>query len=86
MRGIESPAVQRGELIARQAERPRVAPRIAGERRSWIDPREEVLDISVSLFVDRGFAAISTRDIAEAVGIRQASIYYRFPSGKDDSR
>ncbi|MGY0387931.1 TetR/AcrR family transcriptional regulator [Nocardioides sp. WG-D5] len=47
-------------------------------------PREEILDISAGLFVDRGFAATSTRDIAEAVGIRQASIYYHYPSGKDE--
>lgn len=49
-----------------------------------MEPREEILDIAAGLFVDRGFAATSTRDIAEAVGIRQASIYYHFPSGKDE--
>jgi AcrR family transcriptional regulator len=49
-----------------------------------MEPREELLDIAASLFVDRGFTATSTRDIAEAVGIRQASIYYHFPSGKEE--
>ena len=49
-----------------------------------MEPREEILDITAGLFVDRGFAATSTRDIAEAVGIRQASIYYHFPSGKEE--
>lgn len=49
-----------------------------------MEPREEILDIAAALFVDRGFAATSTRDIAEAVGIRQASIYYHFPSGKEE--
>lgn len=32
----------------------------------------------------QGFAATSTREIAEKVGIRQASLYYHFPSGKDE--
>ena len=49
-----------------------------------MEPREEVLDIAAGLFVDQGFAATSTRDLAEAVGIRQSSIYYHYPSGKDE--
>lgn len=47
------------------------------------EPREEILSAAGRLFVDRGFAATSTREIAEAVGIRQASLYYHF-SGKDE--
>ncbi|MET8520831.1 helix-turn-helix domain-containing protein [Nocardioides sp. NPDC004968] len=84
MRGAENPTIQRGELVARRAGRPRVLAQISGGRRSWLEPREEILDIAAGLFVDRGFAATSTRDIAEAVGIRQASIYYHFPSGKEE--
>jgi AcrR family transcriptional regulator len=53
-------------------------------RRSWIQPREEILDIAAGLFVDQGIAATSTRDIAEAVGVRQSSLYYHYPSGKDE--
>lgn len=48
-----------------------------------VPPREEILGVAGRLFVDRGFAATSTRDIAERVGIRQASLYYHFPSGKE---
>lgn len=44
--------------------------------------REQILDAAARLFVDRGFAATSTREIAENVGIKQASIYYYF-STKD---
>lgn len=84
MRGAENPTIQRRDLAARRAGRPRVLPQMAGGRRSWVEPREEILDIAAGLFVDRGFAATSTRDIAEAVGIRQASIYYHFPSGKEE--
>lgn len=44
--------------------------------------REQILDVAARLFVGRGFAATSTREIAEGVGIRQASVYYYF-SNKD---
>jgi AcrR family transcriptional regulator len=41
-------------------------------------PRDEILQAAAELFVNHGFAATSTRDIAERVGIRQASLYYHF--------
>jgi len=47
-----------------------------------MSPREQILDAAAALFVAYGFAATSTRMIAERVGIRQASLYYHF-SGKD---
>jgi AcrR family transcriptional regulator len=46
-------------------------------------PRDQVLSAAAELFVTRGFAATSTREIAERVGIRQASLYYHF-AGKDE--
>jgi AcrR family transcriptional regulator len=46
-------------------------------------PRDQILDAAAALFVEHGFAATSTRMIAERVGIRQASLYYHF-SGKDE--
>ncbi|WP_241248174.1 TetR/AcrR family transcriptional regulator [Nocardioides turkmenicus] len=49
-----------------------------------MEPREEILDIAAALFVDGGIAATSTRDIAEAVGVRQSSLYYHYPCGKDE--
>lgn len=54
--------------------RPRVIPRVT----SALAPRDEILQAAAELFVNRGFAATSTRDIAEKVGIRQASLYYHF--------
>lgn len=51
---------------------------------STASPRDQVLNASAELFVTRGFAATSTREIAERVGIRQASLYYHFPSGKGE--
>jgi AcrR family transcriptional regulator len=55
----------------------------AGERPLRMEPREEILDIAAGLFVDRGFAATSTRDIAEAVGLRQASLYFHFANKEE---
>ncbi|MFD7073958.1 TetR/AcrR family transcriptional regulator [Nocardioides sp. NPDC059952] len=50
---------------------------------SSVAPRDQILQASASLFTSKGFAATSTREIAEAVGIRQASLYYHF-AGKDE--
>lgn len=50
--------------------------------RSQLTPREQILDAAALLFTGQGFAATSTREIADAVGIRQASLYYHF-AGKD---
>jgi AcrR family transcriptional regulator len=46
-------------------------------------PRDQILDAASRLFVSQGFAATSTREIADMVGIRQASLYYHF-AGKDE--
>jgi len=58
-------------------------PRLESRRRLGETAREEVLDAAGELFTTRGYAATSTRQIAEAVGIRQASLYHHF-STKDD--
>ena len=46
-------------------------------------PREQILEVAARLFTSKGYAATSTREIAEAVGIRQASLYYHF-AGKGE--
>ncbi|ATL72371.1 TetR/AcrR family transcriptional regulator [Nocardia terpenica] len=43
----------------------------------------QILDAAAELFTTRGYASTSTRGIADAVGIRQASLYHHFAS-KDD--
>ncbi|MGV9743720.1 TetR/AcrR family transcriptional regulator [Rhodococcus zopfii] len=55
-------------------------PRLVERRRPGASGREEILDAAGELFVTRGFAATSTRAIAESVGIRQASLYHHFPT------
>jgi AcrR family transcriptional regulator len=44
------------------------------------DTRERILDVAARLFSERGFAGTSTRDIAEALGVTKAALYYHFPS------
>jgi AcrR family transcriptional regulator len=45
--------------------------------------RDDLLEAAATLFVEQGFAATSTRAIAQRAGVRQASLYYHF-AGKDD--
>jgi AcrR family transcriptional regulator len=63
----------------RRAGRPRLRPASNAD----VPPREEILDAAAGLFVSQGLAATTTRQIAERVGIRQASLYYHF-AGKDE--
>lgn len=55
-------------------------PRKNSPRRRGRTAREEILDAAAELFTTQGFATTSTHQIADAVGIRQASLYYHFPS------
>lgn len=58
-------------------------PRKKNARRRASSAREEILDASSELFTKQGFVTTSTHEIAEAVGIRQASLYYHFASKAD---
>lgn len=69
------PVSRRGPRVGR--------PRHTGAAAEGLSPRDEIIDHAARLFVGRGYAATSTREIADAVGIRQASLYYHF-AGKED--
>lgn len=45
--------------------------------------REELLRAAAHLFVEKGFEATTTRDIANAVGMRSGSPFYHFRSKQD---
>ncbi|MEZ4657597.1 MAG: TetR/AcrR family transcriptional regulator [Caldilineaceae bacterium] len=47
------------------------------------DAAQRVLDVAERLFMQRGYAAITLRDIAQALNMKQASLYYHFPGGKE---
>ncbi len=46
--------------------------------------REQLLEIAAKHFGARGYAAVTIRDIADELGIRQPSIYYHVPGGKQE--
>ena len=48
------------------------------------EARERVLDVAERLFTERGYTAVTLRDIAAELGMRQASLYYHAPGGKEE--
>src|SRR5438045_9122255 len=42
--------------------------------------RDEILDEATRLFAERGYEGASMADLAEAVGMRKASLFYHFAS------
>lgn len=48
------------------------------------DARERVLQAAEQLFAQKGYTAVTLRDIAAEVGIRHASLYHHVPGGKEE--
>src|SRR5262245_34055009 len=44
---------------------------------------EEIVDAAARVFAARGYHGTSTQDIAELLGMRQASLYYYFSSKEE---
>src|SRR5215831_12356210 len=49
-------------------------------RRSPRRRAPEIIDAAARVFAERGFHGATTQDIADVLGIRQASLYYYFSS------
>ncbi len=47
------------------------------------DVRQQILHEATRLFVDRGYHGLSMREIAEAVGVSKAGLYYHFKDKED---
>ena len=47
------------------------------------DTANRIIEIMAELIQTRGYSAVSYQDIADAMGIRKASIHYHFPSKAD---
>jgi TetR/AcrR family transcriptional repressor of lmrAB and yxaGH operons len=45
---------------------------------------DELLDLLVSVFREKGFAGTAIGDLSAASGLQRASLYHRFPGGKDE--
>jgi AcrR family transcriptional regulator len=58
-------------------------PRAAQRPDSGLSPRDELLVAAAELFTTRGYAATTTRAVAERAGMRQASMYH-YVSGKEE--
>ncbi|OZF03674.1 TetR/AcrR family transcriptional regulator [Rhodococcoides fascians] len=58
-------------------------PRLSTKKRPGDTALDEILDAAAELFTTRGFTNTSTRMIADAVGMRQASLYHHF-ANKDE--
>ncbi len=47
------------------------------------DSRQRLLDTAQTLFHERGYRAVTMQDVAREFGVRQASLYYHVPDGKE---
>jgi len=58
----------------------RKAGRPAGQTARNVGRREELLHVAAAVFAERGYHGASMREIGERWNVRQAAIYYYFPS------
>jgi AcrR family transcriptional regulator len=58
-------------------------PRAAQRPDRGLSPRDELLSAAAELFTSHGYAATTTRAVAERAGMRQASMYH-YVSGKEE--
>ncbi|HEY4419619.1 MAG TPA: TetR/AcrR family transcriptional regulator [Pseudonocardia sp.] len=62
----------------KRIDEPAPAQPVPAARRSGRVRREEIVAAAARIFARQGYAAVGMRDIAEAVGIRGASLYHHF--------
>jgi AcrR family transcriptional regulator len=48
------------------------------------ETRRQILEAAEALFIEHGFKGVSMKDVAEAVAITPAALYYHFPAGKEE--
>jgi AcrR family transcriptional regulator len=65
--------------MAGNDERVKIISNASGE----MTTKERIFDAAIDLFAQKGFDAVSMREIAEAAGIRKATLYYYFTT-KDE--
>jgi len=57
---------------------------VAKAEREPATARENVLDVAERHFAQRGYASVTLKDIARDLGMRQPSLYYHAPGGKEE--
>jgi AcrR family transcriptional regulator len=45
--------------------------------------REQIRNVALEMFAERGYAGTSLREIAERLGVTKAAVYYHFPTKED---
>ena len=45
--------------------------------------KEKIMDVAIHMFSERGYEAVSIRDICGEVGIKESTLYYHFKNKKD---
>ena len=45
--------------------------------------KEKIMDVALHMFSERGYEAVSIRDICGEVGIKESTLYYHFKNKKD---
>jgi AcrR family transcriptional regulator len=48
------------------------------------ETRGQILQAAEELFIERGFKGVAMRDVADAVHVTSAALYYHFPGGKGE--
>ena len=48
------------------------------------ETQRQVLTKAADLFLAKGYKGVSMKEIAEAVQVTSAALYYHFPQGKED--
>lgn len=56
---------------------------LPGSEEPTVDSRQRILMTAEKLYMEHGYRAVSLRDIASALSIKQSSLYYHFPEGKE---
>jgi len=46
--------------------------------------QDRMLQVAEVLFAERGYAAVTLRDITNTLGLTHAALYYHFPGGKEE--
>lgn len=55
----------------------------SGARMAAVDRRQQIIEVAVELFSRRGFQGTTTREIAQAAGVNEATIFRHFATKSD---
>ena len=48
-----------------------------------MNTKDKIMDVALHMFSERGYEAVSIRDICGSVGIKESTLYYHFKNKKD---